>query len=281
MKFSLLGQNVLFTGASSGIGRDTAMAMAKKGAKLAISSRSGPSLERLADAIEQAGGTRPRILVADLSRRGEALRLAARAQTELGPIDVLVNNAGIGLGGSQWNVGDSDEGREVFQTNYWSPMALIEALVPGMRARKHGAVINVASLACTLPFPMTGHYSSSKAALTLAADTLRLELRGSGVNSILVLPGPVETPMLAELKLLPGIDRSMALAPIGDSATLAKLIVRGIERGAREVVYPRPYRFARWFPKIAGWFAASLMSEIDTSDERVVRGGTALTTLAK
>src|SRR4051794_22906158 len=119
---------VLLTGASSGIGRELAQALAAGGARLALAARREDRLRALADELEAAGLPRPVAFPADLGRRGAADELAARAVESLGGVDVLVNDAGGGFQGLQWAGGDRDEAREVLEVNYWSPLALIRAL---------------------------------------------------------------------------------------------------------------------------------------------------------
>src|SRR5215218_7519515 len=133
------GSRVLLTGASSGIGRELARALSKRGAALAVGARRRQLLESLADEIAADGWDRPAVFVADLSQRGAARGLAERAERALGGVDVLMNNAGGGVGGRIQVLGDRDEAREAFETNYWSPLALINALVPAMTERARGA----------------------------------------------------------------------------------------------------------------------------------------------
>src|SRR3989442_15590105 len=149
----LKGTKVLLTGASSGVGRALAKRVADRGARLAIAARREDLLEGLADEVERAGATRPVVLPTDLSRPGEAARLAGRALGELGDVDVLVNNAGSSVQGLVGAVADADAARQVFEVNVWSSLALVAALVPRMRARGSGSVVNVTSLAYVSPFP--------------------------------------------------------------------------------------------------------------------------------
>jgi hypothetical protein len=273
MRYDLSDKSVLITGASSGIGHSTARALARKGARLAIASRGKVSLERLASQIEEEGGRRPVVLTADLSRRGNASELGGRAVEALGHVDVLINNAGVGLGGAQCSVGDDDAGRELFETNLWSPLALVRALAPAMRERGSGVVVNVTSMAAVAPFVLTGHYAASKAALTLATDTLRMELHGTGVHVLSVLPGPVATNMLTEAKEIPGMNGLLDLVPQGDPDELARLVVRAMERRREEIVYPRPLWFARTFPSITRLVWPLMNRKLDGNDTRVVKGG--------
>jgi uncharacterized protein len=275
MKTSLSGKRALVTGASSGIGRALALALAKSGVELAISARRAQALTALADEIAAAGGKRPVVLTADLSLRGEAAELGQRAIAALGQVDILVNNAGVGVGGSQVNVADGDEARTLFETNYWSALALTTALVPGMRERGSGTIVNVSSIGSITPMPLAGHYSSSKAALSLATETLRLELRDTGVHVFLVLPGPVETAMLNEFRQVPGGDKVLAGMPRGTTDVLAKKIVRGIETQKRALVYPTILAIARHLPTLAVRVGGSVVKGVDVNDPRKVLGGSA------
>jgi short-subunit dehydrogenase len=250
---TLEGARVLLTGASSGIGRATAVQLAARGAHLAVVARRRDLLEELAGEIAAAGGRQPVVLTADLSQRGAAHALGSEALQELGVVDILVNNAGGGVGGSQWAVGDGDAGREAFEINHWSPLALIHDLVPPMRQRGHGAVVNVTSLAQVTAWPGFGAYAATKAAFALATRTLETELHGSGVQVVEIIPGPVDTAVQAETRLLPGIERMLDQRPLGDPQVLAARIVRALERGQRRVIYPGWGRVPFTLPGLARW----------------------------
>jgi short-subunit dehydrogenase len=274
MRFEWKGKTALLTGASSGIGRALAKELARAGVRLAVSARRAEQLASLADEIERDGGARPVVLPADLSKRGQARDLAARAVSSLGRVDVLINNAGVGIGGAQHVIGDDEMARDMFETNYWSALALIAALVPAMRERGQGAVINVESMGAVLPMPLAGHYASTKAALSLCSETLRLEMHGSGVHVFSVLPGPVETGMLAEYREVPGGDKLLAKSPIGNAAVLARKIVRGLVRGQRALVYPSSLAIARHLPTMARRLSSAVATgTVDIHDPRKLRGG--------
>jgi short-subunit dehydrogenase len=275
MSIELSGKRALITGASSGIGRAIALALAEAGVEVAVSARREQALARLADEIEALGHKRAVVLTADLSKRGEAKRLAARAVEALGAVDILVNNAGVGIGGTQVNIGDDDMARELFETNYWSPLALVSALAPPMRERKSGAIVNVSSIGSYLVLPLAGHYSSSKAALSRATDSLELELRATGVHVFHVMPGPVDTGMLAELAEVPGGEKMLARMPRGTPAALARKIVAGLERGRRVLVYPGALAISRHIPTVAQAMNRSMARVVDVNDPRMLKGGSA------
>jgi short-subunit dehydrogenase len=272
----IAGSRVLLTGASSGIGRELARELGARGARLAIGARRAERLESLADEIEAAGGERPAALPADLAQRGEADRLADGATAALGGVDVLVNNAGGGVGGRIATLGDRDEAREAFEVNYWSPLALIRALAPGMEERGTGAIVNVSSLAHVSTWPGFGAYAATKGALATATETLALELVDSPVHTMHVLPGPIDTAVQGETRLAPGIDRMLGRAPMGDAGEMARRIVRGLERGSTRVVYPSRARMADRFPGLIRWdsrrLAARAARDLDPAAREALAG---------
>jgi uncharacterized protein len=209
--------------------------------------------------------------------RGSAARVAAAARERLGGIDVLVNNAGGGVGGSQWSVGDDEAAREAFELNVWSPLALTAATVPAMLREGRGLVVNVTSIGQVMPMWSMGHYVASKAALALATESLRLELTGTGVRVLEVIPGPTDTAVQGESKLLPGGREMLDRAPLGDPRRLAELVVRAMERDAARVVYPRSLRPVYGLPgtyrAYARLMARRLSRRMALGDERVVRSG--------
>ena len=268
----LTGSRVLLTGASSGIGRELARELAARGARLAISARRRPLLDSLADDLMP----RPVVIEADLSRRGAAEELARSAEAELGHVDVLVNNAGGGVGGAVYSVGDRDEGREAFEINFWSPLALTHALLPGMRQRGRGAVVNVTSGARAMSWPGFGMYAATKSALGQATDTLALELIDSPVHVLEAVPGPIDTAVQGETRLIPGIERLIGRMPLGDAAVMARRIVRALERGDSRVVYPRAAGLPLVLPGVIRRYArgqvARTARELDPEAREAVMG---------
>jgi uncharacterized protein len=251
MSFTITGKRVLLTGASSGIGRELAKQLGSRGAQLAIVARRRPQLESLAAEIEAAGGARPTVFEADLSSRGAAREVATTAVAQLGEVEVLINNAGGGVGGRIASVADREEAREAFEVNYWSPLALVGALAPPMRERGSGAIVNVTSMGKITTWPGFGAYAATKAALSVATETLAMEMTGTGVHVMEVLPGPVDTAVQGETRLAPGIDRMLGRMPLGEAATMASRIITGLERNRRRVIYPRLAAIAYLLPALA------------------------------
>jgi uncharacterized protein len=271
------GASALVTGASSGIGRALALELGRRGTRLAIVARRQGELERVAQAVVDAGGAPPAVVVADLARPGAAACVADEATDRLGAVDVLVNNAGGGGGGLQWAAADTEIAREIFEINLWSPLALVAALVPRMRQRGAGAVVNVTSIAQVSTWPSMGHYAASKAALAVCTETLRLELTGTGVHVMQVIPGPVDTAVQGETRLVPGLEDGVQGIPLGSAAVLAERIADGVARRRERVVYPRAVLPMYTFPGLVRSMTArrvkSGLDRIDRDETRVRRSG--------
>lgn len=236
---SLQGKRILVTGASSGIGRALAVRLGARGAVLALAARRADLLADTAEEVDAAGHGRPVVLPADLSQPGAAKALGASALRALGgSIDVVVNNAGANLTGPQSLNADSDSARAVFEVNLWSPLALTATVLPAMHAAGSGTIVNVTSTVQAVPLPLLGYYSASKAGLAQATRSLRLELAETPIRVLEVVPGATDTSLrdIDELPWKSGPPRT--LPPVSPDA-MAAAIVRGLQRGATRVVYPR------------------------------------------
>lgn len=186
----------LVTGGGTGVGRAIALALADRRAVAVLGRRAGP-LEETAAEIKRRGGC---ALAVPVDVTDDAALAAAVKQVEagLGPVDVLVNNAGNG--GAPARIGEGDVGplREVLAVNVVAPAVLCSLVVPGMVARGSGHVLNVTSLQGARTFPGYVAYGASKAALMRLTDTLAGELAGTGVVVLDLSPGLVATDMTAE-----------------------------------------------------------------------------------
>lgn len=234
----LAGKRAVITGASSGIGRELALSLSARGTTLALAARRTDLLDDLADQISGTGAPRPTVLPVDLATPGAAAELGRRALDALGGVDIAINNAGTNLTGAQSRVADSAAARAVFEVNVWSPLALTSTLLPDMRAADSGAIVNVTSTVQAVPLPLLGYYSASKAALAQATKSLRLELAGTGIRVLEVVPGATDT-ALRDIDELPWKSAPPPTFPPVSPASTAAAIVRGLERGARRVVHPR------------------------------------------
>jgi NAD(P)-dependent dehydrogenase (short-subunit alcohol dehydrogenase family) len=181
----------IVTGASSGIGRATAVALGGLGWKVAIGARREAELEETARlAIEAGGEAFPRPL--DVTDALSVDRFVATAEEVLGPVDVLVNNAGIAVPGPFWDVAPEALEREV-RTNLLGPMLCSRRVLRSMIRRRQGDIVFVSSDTARAPRPRLLGYSATKAGLEVVARTLMMELEGTGVRATTVRVGPTLT----------------------------------------------------------------------------------------
>lgn len=248
----LRGKRVLVTGASSGIGADLVRELAGAGADLILSARRLKELDELAAEVGRAG-VQVVAIPADLSTPAGADELAAKAAQALGGVDVLVNNAGIDLLGRPWKEGLADLGDRLMQVNTLSPLRLTNRLLGPMVERGAGAVVFISSVAGWAPFPGAAWYAASKAALARFAETIRIDLRGTGVHVLAVYPGPVHTPMLERALSSEAGRRTFRPLPKGTSPELARRIAWALEHDQETVVYPSAYKGALWFMGLSRW----------------------------
>ncbi len=237
--------HVAVTGASSGIGRAIAAEFARAGAKVTLVARRRDLLEELAAELGSC-----HVAPADLADPAHAAAWIADAETAQGPIDVLINNAGVELV-APFAETDVEAGERLLRLNLHTPLRLTRAVLPGMIERRRGTIVDVASVAALAGTPGYAYYAASKAGLAGASELLRGELRGTGVHVVTVYPGPVHTSMaesaLAALEPNVWLDR----APWGTADVLARRVRRAVETRKSRVIYPRFYALSRWFPWLA------------------------------
>ncbi|MBJ7331340.1 MAG: SDR family NAD(P)-dependent oxidoreductase [Solirubrobacteraceae bacterium] len=271
---TLHGKTVLLTGASGAIGSLAALRLAAAGAQLALVGRRRGELETVAAEATAVGAPPPVVLQADLSRAGAAADLAQRAEAALGGVDVLVNNAGGSLQGLSWVVGDHPEARAVLETNLWAPLALAQALAPGMVARGDGVIVNVGSMARVSPFPHLGHYAASRAALSVATDVMRLELRPRGVRVVEVAFGAIDTPASQENRSLAGAGAWLDGRPgLGRPEDAAQALADAVTSDADIVFHPAVLRWPARFPSLGRRYTRRVAKGADLADETVRVGG--------
>ncbi|MDO5698929.1 MAG: SDR family oxidoreductase [Dermatophilus congolensis] len=181
----------LITGASAGLGAEFATQLAASGHDLVLVSRTRSDLEAVAERLRAAYGIRTEVLPADLSNRDDLERVAQRVATagELGPIDLLVNNAGYGLRTSFLR-GDIAAEETMLDVLCRATLVLSHAAGRAMRERGRGTIVNVASVAAFIP---GGTYAAAKAWVTTFTESLALELAGTGVTATAVCPGFTHT----------------------------------------------------------------------------------------
>jgi NAD(P)-dependent dehydrogenase (short-subunit alcohol dehydrogenase family) len=188
----------LVTGASSGIGLATALYFAQQGHQVWAGVRNPTTATELSGALE-AGRLSVRVVALDVDDAASVQRCVSEVHEQAGGVDVLVNNAGIGGGGPIEDV-PVDWAQSLFQTNYFGVVRMVQAVLPGMRQRRRGAIVNVSSIAGRLAIAGHGHYSAVKHALEALSEALAQEVQRFGIRVAIVEPGVVVTPIFTKAK---------------------------------------------------------------------------------
>ena len=186
----------LVTGASRGIGAAIALQLAERGLRLILVARGQESLDQLARSLPEAATVDT--LTVDLSESDGASRLLQLVSDR--EIDILINNAG-GAPNQSFMETDADQLQRLIQLNVTAPTQLMHGLIPAMKARRRGRILNVASMGAFHPVPGLAQYGAAKAYLLLLTEALSEELRGSGISLTALCPGVTRTELVAELPL--------------------------------------------------------------------------------
>jgi short-subunit dehydrogenase len=234
-------RRVLITGAAGGLGAAISRALAREGARLALSGRDQFALERLRGDLV-AGGATAEMVVGDLCDRDQVSGLPGRAEEALGgPIDVLVNNAGLELT-SVFAGQPPEELERIIQVNLAAPMLLTRAVLPGMLERRCGHVVQIASIAGKHGAACIGPYAATKSGLVGLTQGLRAELRGSGVGCSVVCPGFTTGDGMYARQQQEGHSAPCALGAL-PAVRVAEAVLDAIHRDRPEVVVnQRPLR---------------------------------------
>src|SRR3954452_2133742 len=200
---SLASKTALITGASSGIGRASALELARRGASLVLAARRAELLENVAAECRALGAACTPV-VADVTRREDCAKLIAA----LPRIDILVNNAGFAVFEAIESA-RPDDLESMMQTNYFGAVWCTQAVLPQMLARGDGTIVNVASIAGMMGYARMGGYCATKFAMIGFSEALRDEVIGRGVRVMLVCPGTTDTEFFvkAERGKMPGASR--------------------------------------------------------------------------
>jgi NAD(P)-dependent dehydrogenase (short-subunit alcohol dehydrogenase family) len=224
------GQVVVVTGASSGIGRATALRFAREGAAVVLAARRAEALAEVAHEVERAGG-RALVVPTDVSDEAAVDALAQRAVEELGRIDVWVNDAAVSVFAPLVEAPIADV-RRVLDVNVLGTVYGARAALREMLRQGRGVLINIASVQGEIAMPYTAPYSMSKAAVRSLGVTLRAELglqKAKHVHVVTVLPATVDTPFFAHPANYTG-RRILAMPPVYPPDDVAKVVVRAARR---------------------------------------------------
>jgi short-subunit dehydrogenase len=233
------GTRVIVTGASTGIGRVTALRLARRGARVFAAARDERRLEALA-------AEHPEIVAAPCDVADDADRAALVKQSE--PVDVLVNNAGLGWKGMVEDM-PPDKVRQLFDVNVLALIDLTQRVLPGMLERGRGHVVNVGSIAGYVSAPGETVYCATKFAVQGFTDGLRREVVRRGVDVTLIAPGPIKTEFMARIRTGEPAGQPGALDYGLPPESVAKAIERALTRtrvpGYRTITVPRIGGFSR------------------------------------
>ncbi len=254
---SFAGRIVWITGASSGIGEALAVAFARAGAQLVLSSRRDEELARVA--ARCAGGPPPFILPLDLTRPQDFAPAAATVQTRFGRLDVLVNNGGIGQRALAQDTVPAVE-RAIMEVNYFGAIGLTKAALPLFLAQHSGSIVAVSSVMGYVGMPRRSAYAASKHALRGWFDSLRAEVGPHGIHVCIACPGYVVTNFSNHALTAAGAAhaRRDAHSLRGIAAEqVAAAILRAVARRRDEVLVGGPEiwaaRLKRHFPRLWAW----------------------------
>jgi short-subunit dehydrogenase len=228
MKYDWKEKVVLITGASSGIGRALALELGKRGAHLGLTARRAEELSKVAEEVSRAGG-QALVLPADVRSTEEINKVAERVREKWGRVDVMIANAGMSTttAGAQLDAGEAGD---VITINVIGVVNSVASVLPDMVKRGDGQLVAISSLASYRGLPKSGAYSASKAAVSTFFESLRVDLRRSGIAVTVIHPGFIRTPMTANRK-----KKLPFLLEVDDAACR---IIRAVERRARTYAFP-------------------------------------------
>jgi len=251
--YDFAGKNVLITGGSRGLGLVMARQFLADGARVAICARDADELDQAFRDLAPRGG-RVVTVPCDLTVPEQVHEMVAVVERRLGPIDVLVNNAGIIGIGPVDHMG-LDDFRKAMAGNFYSALHCTLAVLRGMRGRKQGRIVNITSIGGKVSVPHLLPYSASKFALVGLSEGLRAELAKDGIVVTTVVPGLMRTGSPRQAEVKGQLRKELAWFSISDALPLVSIsaeragrtILRAVRRGDAEVVLSLPAKFGVWF----------------------------------
>ncbi len=244
----LRDKTVIVTGATGGIGSCIALNLADRGASLALVGRNADKLQEVRLKCE-ARGARCTGIVADISREVDIQKIVEETENILGPVDILINNAGAMSFNSPTGY-SADDVKNVVMTNIYGPIRLTQVVLAGMLKRKSGRIVNIGSIFGSLSFPYFGVYSASKCAVRGYTEALRREVQGTGVGITYVAPRGTltsQTDEFLEMAKKTGMN-------LDKPQKVAETVVDAIIRGKKEVYMGKPEKLFvlinKFFPSL-------------------------------
>ena len=254
---TLSSARAVVTGASSGIGRETAIALARQGTRLVLTARRADRLAELQAEVEALGSSAT-IVPGDITDPAVRQRVLDRAMAELGGLDILINNAGIGAIGS-FEAADPPRLRRVMEVNFFALVEMIRSALPLMRQGTRPIIVNVSSVLGHRAVPGKSEYCASKFAVHGFSDALRAELVAEGIDVLLVSPSTTASEFFEQDG---AADGEHAKTPRGDMSPrdVAAKTVKAIQRGKHEIILSPGGTLLVWLDRICPPLADRLIA---------------------
>lgn len=274
---NIAGARMLITGASQGIGRALTLAALRHGVRVLAAARQMNLLEELVQEAKQAGFELA-IVQADITNPADRQKLAEAARTQLGGLDLLVNNAGIGSTGHYADV-DFQHLRTIFEVNFFGLTETTRACLPLLKQGNKPAIVNISSIAGKRGIPARSHYASSKFAVQGFSEAIRAELAKDGVDVLVVCPGLTQTNFsknMIEQKAKVQLDHLRGMT----SEQVAEATLRAIAKGKNETVLTGQGRLlvlvSRFFPRLVDFLSKRKVRSLfpDEIEQRRARAAT-------
>jgi short-subunit dehydrogenase len=247
---------VLVTGAGSGMGREMTLELIRRGAKVAAVDMHQSTLEETA----RLAGSGVSIFVLDVTDRDVVAALPQKIAQSLGPVDVLINNAGIIQPFIPIKDLTLEQAEKVMNVNFYGPFAMIKAFLPGLLGRPEAHILNVSSMGAYTPVPGQSIYGASKAALKLMTEGLRSELMGTKVGVTIAFPGAVATNITTNSGIaLPKVDEDAPAFKQTAAPVAAKIMLDAIEKNKARVTVGKDATMMDRISRISPVFAANLI----------------------
>ena len=227
---------IIITGSSSGLGKETAIQLSRLGGKVVLVARSKERLTEVQAEIEEITGESPLIVCCDVSSEDDVAGMTARIKEKYGHVDVLINNAGIGVYRVSEEI-SNQEMRRHFEINFYGAYYCIKALLPLIKAQEAGYILNVGSLfGRIVPFADVSVYAATKFALAGFTEGLRKELKSQGIGVGLLMPGSINTPF--QNKKGEGERKAPAFLTL-EPDRIVKVIKKMIRRNMKNIILPK------------------------------------------
>jgi hypothetical protein len=247
---------VLITGASSGIGKQTAIEFAKLGSNIILVARTKNKLEQVENQLKQFNVT-TLVCPCDVSKKEQVENMSKIVLKKFNSVDILINNAGFAIYGSVFDL-SIDEIESQMETNYFGMIYCTKLFLPLMIKQKSGHIVNVASVAASFGLPGIASYCASKFAMLGFSEGLKHELSGTGVGLTVVSPIMVKTEFFDH----PSFEKMPKYSPTSlNPKTVAKAIVKAANSSRLEIITPSVVRVAVWIKHTFPYFINPLMGK--------------------